>query len=377
MKVGSLFSGIGGFDLGLEEAGMQVVWQSEIEPYCCKALKKHWPNVPNLGDIYGIKDPPSVDLICGGFPCQPFSVAGKRKGKADDRYLWPQTIRVIGHVKPRWIVLENVLGLAYMVEQIGKTKVESKTLQRLSQSDFYKGVFTRQELLLLAVIIEDIEKAGYSLPQLKDKTPVIPVIPACALNAPHRRSRVWIVANAKDSDGWPVSDQDKQGRRTPEAGGSDRHASHSIRTRAGSQSGETSNEGGGTCKGGRTGIRQGDGETSPGGVTSTNRHAPDTESQRRNGTRQDVGMRPGFTTQCNHGTGETTERKDSFVWEWKENWPEVATNLLRVDDGLPAWVHRHRVARLKALGNAIVPQIAEEIGRMIMQIEHMEKGVNR
>jgi DNA-cytosine methyltransferase len=125
MTVGSLFSGIGGFDLGLERAGMQVIWQSEIEPHCCKVLKKWWPDVPNLGNIFKIKDPPAVDLICGGFPCQPFSIAGKRKGKADDRYIWPEMLRVITEVKPRWVFAENVPGIISMVTPDGLPVIDS------------------------------------------------------------------------------------------------------------------------------------------------------------------------------------------------------------------------------------------------------------
>jgi DNA (cytosine-5)-methyltransferase 1 len=91
LTVGSLFSGIGGIDLGLERAGMTVKWQSEIDPFACKVLKKHWPDIPNLGDIKEIdwsKVEP-VDLIAGGYPCQPFSTAGKRQGENDPRHLWP------------------------------------------------------------------------------------------------------------------------------------------------------------------------------------------------------------------------------------------------------------------------------------------------
>ncbi len=91
MKVGSLFSGIGGLDLGLERAGMQVIWNCENDPYCSRVLAKHWPTIPNLGDITQIdwSGVERVELICGGFPCQPASLAGKRKGRDDERWLWP------------------------------------------------------------------------------------------------------------------------------------------------------------------------------------------------------------------------------------------------------------------------------------------------
>jgi DNA (cytosine-5)-methyltransferase 1 len=110
--VGSLFSGIGGLDLGLERAGMKVVWQSEIDPFACKVLKKHWPEVVNHGDItqidWGTVEP--VDIICGGYPCQPFSTAGKRKGTDDPRHLWPWVRTAISELRPQYAILENVRG---------------------------------------------------------------------------------------------------------------------------------------------------------------------------------------------------------------------------------------------------------------------------
>jgi DNA (cytosine-5)-methyltransferase 1 len=110
--VGSLFSGIGGLDLGLERAGHKVIWQSEIDPFACKVLKKHWPKVVNHGDIKQIDwatvEP--VDIICGGYPCQPFSTAGKRKGTDDPRHLWPWVRTAISELQPQYAILENVRG---------------------------------------------------------------------------------------------------------------------------------------------------------------------------------------------------------------------------------------------------------------------------
>jgi len=113
VKFISLFSGIGGLDLGLEWAGWECVAQVEKDDYCQKVLTKHWPSVPKFKDIYDVtaSDLPSADAIVGGFPCQPFSVAGKRKGAADDRYLWPEFMRLIAEKKPRLVVIENVSGL--------------------------------------------------------------------------------------------------------------------------------------------------------------------------------------------------------------------------------------------------------------------------
>lgn len=112
LTVGSLFSGIGGLDLGLERAGMRVIWQSEIEPFACKVLEKHWPGVPNHGDITKVdwSKVERPDVLCGGYPCQPFSIAGKRKGEADERHLWPAFRDAIRHLRPRYVILENVPG---------------------------------------------------------------------------------------------------------------------------------------------------------------------------------------------------------------------------------------------------------------------------
>lgn len=112
LTVGSLFSGIGGLDLGLERAGMQVIWQSEIDPYACRVLQKHWPEVPNHGDIKQIDWGNVVrpNVLCGGYPCQPFSQSGRRQGEHDPRHLWPWVREAISALRPDYAVLENVRG---------------------------------------------------------------------------------------------------------------------------------------------------------------------------------------------------------------------------------------------------------------------------
>src|SRR6266851_8442566 len=101
---GSLFAGIGGLDLGLERVGWQCRWQVEIDPFCTDVLTHHWPEVPKYGDIRQLtgSELGAVDLVCGGFPCQPHSVAGKRRGKADERWLWPEFERILRRVRPRF-----------------------------------------------------------------------------------------------------------------------------------------------------------------------------------------------------------------------------------------------------------------------------------
>ena len=153
--VGSLFTGIGGIDLACEWAGMKIIWQCEIDPFCQKVLRKHWPEVKLYDDIHTINRDNAIrpDVIVGGFPCQPYSVAGKRRGAEDDRDLWPEMFRVIQELKPRWVVGENVANFVNM------------ELERT---------------------LSDLESEGYETQTF--------IIPACAVNAPHRRDRVFIVA---------------------------------------------------------------------------------------------------------------------------------------------------------------------------------------
>ena len=114
LVVGSLFSGIGGIELGLERTGgFRTAWHSEVDPYCAAILRRHWPDVPNLGDVRDIgPDAPRVDVLAGGFPCQPVSQAGRKRAQEDDRWLWPEFGRLVGALRPRLVLVENVPGLA-------------------------------------------------------------------------------------------------------------------------------------------------------------------------------------------------------------------------------------------------------------------------
>lgn len=156
-----LFSGIGGFSLACEWAGVQTIAFAEIDKYASRVLQRHWPNVRNYGDVRGL---PSLSawLLTAGVPCQPASVAGKRKGAADDRWFWPQTLAVVENGSYEWLLFENPTGI-------------------LSLNDGLE--FER--------ICVALESKGYEVQPL--------VIPACAVGAPHRRDRVWIMAHSKHS----------------------------------------------------------------------------------------------------------------------------------------------------------------------------------
>lgn len=165
MTHASLFSGIGGFDLAAEWAGWTNAFNCEIDPFCRKVLKYHFPDAEQYEDIKKSdfsKWRDRIDVLTGGFPCQPFSLAGKRKGTEDDRYLWPAMLNVIRTVRPRWIVAENVLGIV----------------------NWSKG-------LVFDTVCSDLETNGYEVQPF--------IIPACGVGAPHRRDRCWFVAHRADT----------------------------------------------------------------------------------------------------------------------------------------------------------------------------------
>jgi site-specific DNA-cytosine methylase len=196
LKQISLFSGAGGFDLAGERAGFETVAQVEIDDYCTSILEKNFPNAKRYSDIREFDGLPyrgTIDVISAGFPCQPFSVAGNRDGESDNRFLWPETIRVVREVRPRFILLENVPGLLSILEQDVCPVVEGQAYCLFSEGD--TAHIARR---VIGRILDDIEKAGYTCPRHADGTPIIFVVPACAVEAIHRRDRVWIVAHRND-----------------------------------------------------------------------------------------------------------------------------------------------------------------------------------
>ena len=157
-----LFSGIGGFALAANAANFRTRVFCEQDDYCTKVLRRHWPNVPIIPDIKEFDGGrwKGADLLTGGFPCQPFSVAGEQRGEEDDRALWKEMFRVIKEARPRFVLAENVAGLINMA---------------------------------LDDVLSQLEGEGYSTGAV--------VLPACAVNAPHRRDRVWIMAHANSERG--------------------------------------------------------------------------------------------------------------------------------------------------------------------------------
>jgi len=296
MRHGSLFSGIGGFDLASQWMGWENVFQVEIDPFCQKVLEKNFPRVKRYGDIKefnGTKYRGTVDIISGGFPCQPFSVAGKRKGKADDRFLWPEMLRVIREVNPSFIVGENVTGI------IG---------------------------LALEQVLSEVEAEGYYTETF--------IIPACAVNAPHRRDRVWIIAY-------------RAGERCGEAGPSICRSTKRDNRDGGEQSSTNTNQLNGDVSGFRT--SQIPFKQTPGVWEDiiTNTHSDQ---------RCERWMYSSESEKAERHVGSFNSRDDWKAWE---DFPTQSPICGR-NDGVS-----NRVDRIKSLGNAIVPQIAYEIFKAI------------
>lgn len=304
MRVLDLFSGIGGFSLGLERAGMQTVAFCEIDKFCQKILKKHWPYVPIHEDVTkldGKEYEGTVDLICGGFPCQPFSVAGKQKGKDDNRYLWPEMLRIVSEAKPTWFIGENVPGIIN---------------------------------LALEQVCADLETQGYEVQTL--------IIPACAVNAPHKRSRTWIIAhtNRENESNMPLNVAERMVANAQYPGwnaaaqqGSDGETICSIEKRQESTS-----------------------ESERVYISASMAYSNSEGLQGRDVTGSYIQKNPGIKPRSQSKRNSSEDR--SKQWD-------VESSVGRVVNGLSG-----RVDRLKSLGNAVVPQIPEIIGRMIMEFRN-------
>jgi DNA (cytosine-5)-methyltransferase 1 len=287
---GSLFSGIGGFDLGFERAGLSCTWQVEIDPWCNKVLAKHWPDVKRYGDIHLINwaTVQPVDVLCGGFPCQPHSTAGKRKGSNDERDLWPEFLRAIRELRPKWVVAENVRGL-------------------LSSEDgrFFGG------------ILRDLAGIGYDAEWQ--------MLSAAQFGAPHLRNRVWIVAYPNNGCGKREKQTVCTGRNII------KHNGENVAD-TWSQSGRLSKQ-----------SRQEGVEVERSG---------------------EIGNPPGagFSDRFYGALGGIKKGKE-ILQPKRSDWWAVEPDVGRVANGISS-----RVDRLRGLGNALVPQIAEFIGRQLLLV---------
>lgn len=201
MNYASLFSGIGGAEVAASMMGWQNLFHCEIQEFPRKVLDYWFPNSESYEDITKTdftKWHGKVDVLTGGFPCQPFSLAGRRKGADDNRYLWPQMLRAIRQIHPTWVVGENVNGI--------KTMVESCQVTQMGRTDYLfeeNHLYREESRFTLDKICADLEAEGYSVQPI--------VIPACAIGAPHRRDRVWIIAHRSDPRAETVQQEGQDG----------------------------------------------------------------------------------------------------------------------------------------------------------------------
>jgi DNA (cytosine-5)-methyltransferase 1 len=292
-----LFSGIGGFALAAKWAGFKTIQFVEKDEFCKKVLKKHWPDVALHDDIKTFNFTHKIDLLTGGFPCQPFSVAGKKKGINDDRYLWPEVARIIRASKPAWFIGENVPGIIPSLDPI----------------------------------LEDLEREGYASRTF--------IIPASTVNAPHKRERIWIVAN-RNSERCDERDDNRKKRYIQIDWKQHIEEIQSEWTQFQPQSWTTFNA-----------QEWLEFASDTHGINSNKRTKNNVASTKR--------------SQWAHTSSTIITHKSTFNWE--ENKPPIPG----VDDGLPNGLDRNR-----SLGNAIVPQVIYPILKMIYVLNQNSEKEN-
>ncbi len=312
-----LFSGIGGFSLGLEATGgFETVAFCDIDKYSKKVLKKQWPNVKQYEDIkelnYGRLKTDGIgpiDIITGGYPCQPFSIAGRKKGEEDPRHLWPEYFRLIKELRPSWVIGENVSG---------------------------------HIKLGLDTVLENLESEGYSARTFS--------ISASSVGAKHQRERIWIVANAR-----------QHGGRIEPTGNSEGTGRGPLKTTERSADTDTisrSSEGEKTLA---NSVELG---------LEKHGHSETTESIKRGETMADTNVE-GRQGRIHRGQNKEWENQQRYFGrnsaahgQQEQNWWDIEPELGRVAHGIP-----NRVDRLKGLGNSLVPQIPYFIAQSILQVE--------
>jgi DNA (cytosine-5)-methyltransferase 1 len=322
LKLLDLFSGIGGFSLGLESTGFfETIGFVEKDKFCQKVLKKHWSNINIEEDIRNVKgERYAADIITGGFPCQPFSVAGKRKSTADDRYLWNEMLRVIREVKPRWIIGENV-----------------------------EGIININEGMVLRQVQTDLEKEGFQSQCL--------VIPASGIGAWHQRKRVWIIANniSNSNTRFSIGENKEIQARRNTINSSCKNVSNSDSIRHGGWCSER-------CSNGEWSFLQRKQERCEMGSEVK---GCDGNVSNSNGEGSQ-----GYKLQHIMETGEQiSEHNGKTSIEEQQTWWQTQSEFCGVPNGVSYELDKDRTNRIKALGNSIVPQIARELGLAIMKAE--------
>ena len=328
MKHGSLFSGIGGFDLAAEWMGWENVFRCEWNEFGQKVLKYYWPNAELFTDITKSdfkKYANQIDILTGGFPCQPYSSAGKRLGKNDERHLWPEMLRAIREIAPRYVVGENVRGI----------------------TNWNGG-------LVFDEVCTELENLGYQVAPY--------IIPASGVNAPHRRERIWFVAYANDSRSNERLRDKSEWAKSYENGGFSQFEHR--------QNGGNGNASDTDCNGFNQRNGKYEIDTSKGGFNAFddfNANAMHTNGNRLQGR-----------IETNESTFSRSEFKKSIASIQRngfENFP-TQSPVCRGDDGLPTELDgitfpKWRAESIKAYGNAVVPQVVYEIFKAIEKNENL------
>lgn len=322
LTFGSLFAGIGGFDLGFERAGMKCVFQVEIDEFCRRVLAKHWPDVRRHDDVKTFPPEGSdldewrVDVICGGFPCQDISVAGKGAGIDGERSgLWSEYIRIVRVLRPQYVIVENVPAL------LGRG---------------------------LCRVLGELVASGYDAEW--------DCLPAAAVGAPHIRDRLFVVGtrdgvNANGSRFWVQGRGEAEAEKSRNQGKSwERERIRSDAQPVGGTVPNTEGERRGAGRAGRV-ARLGAGQEDAADVADTG-----SERRQRRASEQGVGRQEAERGEEGNHVGDCRETRGDGRGHWA-----VEPGMGRVADGVP-----DRVDRLRGLGNAVVPQVAEWIGRRLV-----------
>jgi len=381
LKVLDLFSGIGGFSLGLHSTGIfETTKFVEFDSFCQKVLNKNFPNIPIEGDIRNVKGQEfEADVITGGFPCQPFSVAGKQKGTNDNRYLWPEMFRLIKEIKPEFVIGENVQGLI----------------------NLQNGMVLRQ-------VQDQLEGEGFEVQCF--------LIPASGIGAWHQRNRVWIVGHSKHNGSLAA---EKRCRDQEINGGSQEGQNQTIELERTSgsrndeiipnterkrleglseQSTTIGRQNQGTQSGSTDSSRQSKENVSntqsigTGECRDTNQKegSKGCSSTQSNGQRSNVSntiseLRDGCSSTTRDSGEEFIGLECSEGWHWNEvrgqtercseqgqsthrTWWQIESDLCGIPHGISRVVDKNRSNRIKSLGNAIVPQIARIFGLAIKKV---------
>ena len=385
LTVGSLFSGIGGLDLGLERAGMEVIWQSEIDPYGCRVLKKHWPEVVNHGNIKEINwgDVVRPDIICGGYPCQPFSTAGKRNGTDDPRHLWPWVREAISELRPKYAILENVrghvsLGLNVVLGEMASIGYDAEW--QIVSAASVGAPHRRDRVIIVAYPREQLKHGrGHlnSQSALRQRQAVQePISGSNSLSTDtigelantdsfghlRRQPQVftadrWLNAlsligscskDVADSDSISGHKQPERQVQQPDIVGRSEVVANANNTGSGTPTGGTDRD--------RAQEVQERPNESQFGLSGCSTNVADNDSE-RDGV---IGSQ-GAAREARQFRGHNSGREEANV---SREWWQVEPDVGRVAHGVPS-----RVDRLRGLGNAVVPQVAELIGRMVIEYD--------